>query len=250
MTGNWDSYFCHVDGKPASILLNLDFYRTAPLPEYPVFAYVSFNVHEPDEDGFPQQEEYEAFAALEDTLIAGVRGRGALYVGRCATDGHFDMFFYLRTQAGWAELLHEQLDGKDEYEWEAGAQEDSDWTSYLDFLFPDPYALRAMQNRRAVEQLLERGDDPSESRMIEHWAGFPTLEAAQQFAENLRSDDFSVSEPECLPEQDEDAPISPAERFMLSFSRPDIPEEMDELTFALADMAEAGGGVYHGWGVA
>lgn len=194
MEGNWDTYLCRVDDKPAQILLDLDLMARAPLKDYPVLGYISISMQDPDEDGFPQQEEHELFSEIEEFLVDVLTAKeSAVYAGSCTTDGRFDLFFYMRFVGGWANSLENALQDYDDLEWETGLQEDPDWTSYRAFLYPDDQAMLEIQNRRVLEQLSEIGDDLSNPRMIDHFAGFPTRELALAFAEAVEEEGFLLS---------------------------------------------------------
>ncbi|MDL2267770.1 DUF695 domain-containing protein [Desulfovibrio sp. OttesenSCG-928-G15] len=194
MEGNWDTYLCRVDDKPAQILLDLDLIGRAPLKEYPVLGYISISMQDPDEDGFPKQEEFELFSGVEEFLVDVLTAKdSAVYAGSCTTDGRFDMFFYMRFVGGWANILENAMRDYEQLEWETGLQEDPDWTSYRAFLYPDDQAMLEIQNRRVLEQLSEIGDDLSSPRMIDHFAGFPTRELALAFAEAVEEEGFILS---------------------------------------------------------
>ena len=53
MTANWDSYLCAIDGKPASILVDLSLWDAAPMAGYPLLGHAGFEVAAPDAWGFP-----------------------------------------------------------------------------------------------------------------------------------------------------------------------------------------------------
>ncbi|MDL2317022.1 DUF695 domain-containing protein [Desulfovibrio sp. OttesenSCG-928-A18] len=312
MTDNWDSYLCEVDDKPASMLVDLGAWDLAPRPDYPLMAYVSLKLTDPDEYGFPKTDEYDSLAGLEDALDAALtREDGAHYVGRCITDGHLDMFFYVRVDFAWRKELEEVMRPYAAYPWECGVREDPDWDVYLDFLFPDNYALLTIQNRRVCRHLQELGDDPSRSHMVEHWADFPSQDAALGFMQAARSRGYSVapSGPALVPNADQAAPDSdghakdeagaeadtdagpilaeggarfqniglypeqgaglepapdeqqdaeaaadtdrrPENAFQVCIAAPGIPEELDEETFALAELCLEYAGSYRGWSCA
>lgn len=337
MKGNWDTYFCRVDDKPAQILLDLELMRDAPLKDYPVLGYVSVTMQEPDENGFPQQEEYELLSDMEEYLVdLFTSGEAAVYVGSCTTDGRYDLFFYMRYVGGWVQSLENAMQEYDGVEWEAGVQEDPEWTSYRAFLFPDDQAILEIQNRRVLEQLEKIGDDLSRSRMIDHFAGFPSEEQALAFAEAVKTYGFILSgkDAHCVtyfppgqaavrlgnrnencenadyahadaaahdaapkteaagahgatsnttapdnagqddigpyaaeadeagqdvaPDADDDTlqdiledtsddPGTAETAFRVQFSRPDAPEDIDDVSFPLADLALTHGGAYLGW---
>jgi hypothetical protein len=264
---NWDSYFCRVEGNPASILVDLGRVADAPLPDLPLLGYVRFFLNAPDEHGFPRQAEYDRLAEMEDALEDALRtGLAAVYVGRSASCGRFDLFFYLPKDADWDARLRETLAPFSEYAWEAGVQPDPEWEAYGQFLFPDSYAMLGIQNRRICRQLLDLGDDPAKSRRVEHWATFPDAASASAFslaasrqgfhADEVREEDVADASPDSGRQPaaqflaDEESRADGAAALVLvqaCVSRLDAPGEIDEATFVLTDLALAHGGVYEGW---
>ena len=264
MTDNWDSYFCHVEGKPASILVNLGAAAEAPLAAFPVLGYVSVSLLEPDGHGFPDDREYATLGDLEDRLVHAVSGEGqGMYVGRCAVDGRFDCFFYLREASGWGDQVARAMEAFPGYSFEAGAQEDPNWASYRQFLFPAENDLLVIQNRRACRALEDAGNDPGLSRIVAHWARFSSSGAAENFSLAVRGRGFSSGEPEYVSgaeldgegSEDGSSSVFPPGfeahpgAYRLCFSRPDAPLELDEIVFSLADLAREHGGHYEGWAV-
>ena len=262
-TENWDSYFCRVEGKSASILVDLGRIADAPRSDRPFLGRLRLALRSPDENGFPAQEEYDRLAEIEDSLEEDLRkSLSALYVGRCATGGCFELFFYLPEGANWRSGLEKSLPIFGEYAWEAESYPDPEWETYGQFLFPDAYALLGIQNARIRRQLLEQGDDPGKSRRVEHWAAFPDAGTAKAFAlaaaqqgfhlEEVQEEGMGDADPESRSgEAGQSLPpgATPggAVLFHACVSRPDAPDEIDEATFSLTDLALEHGGVYQGW---
>ncbi|MCL1939857.1 MAG: DUF695 domain-containing protein [Desulfovibrionaceae bacterium] len=253
MSGNWDTYFCQVDGSPASILVDLDLAEGAPHAAFPYMGYISVKVCFPDEHGLPGQEEYERLGELEDALESAITADDqAVYAGRSASSGHFDFFFYLRSGEDWGTRAGEVMATFSEYAWESGRQDDPEWQGYSSFLFPDDYAMNGIQNRRALRELAEQGDDGQKSREIEHWAVFSSPEPAAAFSQAVREGGFSL-----LPEPPVDSgeepvfgqlPVGLPEAWVsVRFSRPDTPEDIDAVTYPLVELVQAHGGAYQGW---
>lgn len=277
MNANWDSYLCTIDGRPASILVDLSLQKAAPLAEYPLLGHARFTVAAPDSLGFPGEEEYARLAEQEHILAETLaRDVEAVYAGRSISAGLFDCFFYLSKKAAltWLEQVRQLAESA-----QAGLSEDPDWDCYLSFLYPDAQAMLTISNRRACEELAEQGDDPEQSRTIEHLASFRSEAEALAFSEAVRGLDFSPSAPEAAPHDpndpdnpdspnapnnpdnpdapdDQDTPNNPDNSgseedtdfpFRVRFRRPDSPAELDQTTFALFALAREHAGIYGGW---
>lgn len=273
MSGNWDTYLRQIDGRPASILVDLELAKGAPHTAFPYLAHIRVSLHHPDERGLPRQEEYERLGALEDHLDRVLAaGDQAVYVGRSASAGRFDFFFYLRRDENWESRAGNAMASFPEYVWETGLHTDPAWENYIGFLFPDVYAMNDIQNRRALRELEEQGDAPELSREIEHWAVFPDEDQARSFVGVLRDSGFAVLSGTGLHERDNEAarpkaaesgaPLAthdsgkaaepgghamPGNDCFVHFSRPDAPEDINALTSLLVELAGAYGGRYQGW---
>jgi GNAT superfamily N-acetyltransferase len=242
MSDNWDSYFCTVDGKAASILLDLTYGDQAPLRSAPVVGYLRLSVRSPDDDGFPQEDEFNDLHAVEDALDQAVAVSGTgLFVGRCVTGGHVDFFVYLHRAGAWNDFASALMSRFPLYAWESGAAADPEWNTYRDFLFPDDHTMLLMQNRRALDNLRESGDRLSLARFIDHMVDVP-VDGKDAFAGEAENRGFFLHEDEAV---DAPAPV-PAPR-RLRLSRSDAPEEINAVTSDLAALALKHGGVYIGW---
>ena len=250
MTANWDSYLCTIDGRPASILVDLALWDKTPMEGYPLLGHAGFEVAAPDAWGFPGEEEYARLAAGEERLAEALcKDDACVYAGRSMSAGRFDCFFYLSrdTARTWLERVRELAETA-----ETAVSEDPGWDCYRAFLYPDERGLLAISNRRACEALAGQGDDPEQSRAVEHLADFASEADALAFAEAVRGRGFAVSAPERQDDgqdnrEDSERDNTPYAVFTVRFTRPDRPVEMDAITAPLADLAGEHGGAYRGW---
>lgn len=147
------------------------------------------------------------------------------------------------------------------YDWEAGAHYEPDWGTYLGFLFPGEQDLLTIQNRRLLLQLREQGDAPEKPRLITHWLDFLDAEGGEAFAGPRGSAVFRWRKQEWFlglmmarPFQEAASPpwfrgvvpVSPVSPlpaetrppfFQARVSRVDAPENIDEVSFTLLDLA-------------
>ena len=273
MTDNWDSYLCEVDGKPASILVDLGAVAQAPMPGFPCLGYVTVTLRDPDENGFPRREEFETLSVLEDALESALTAsEAAVHIGRCITSGRYELIFYTVSSDDWHSRVADIMEALPPYDWEAGAHYEPDWDTYLGFLFPGEQDLLTIQNRRLLRQLQEQGDAPEKNRLITHWLDFFDAEDGEAFCRAARERGFQVEEAgmvfgtedgAALSGGGESAPVpgsgpglarlalTGAEArppfFQARVSRMDAPENIDEVSFALLDLALEHGGEYLGW---
>lgn len=252
MTDNWDSYFCTVDDRPASVVVNLSLGAEDGISSFSVLCYVSIFLRNPDEQGFPDPDEEENIADMEDALVESFQapdtGRCA---GHCLTDGRLDIFFYLESGENWPENAAAVLDHFSSHEWEAGSHDDPEWELYFGFLYPDEISLLLIQNRRTCDMLEESGDDLSLTRRMEHWAAFPGREKAEVYANLVKEMGYAVEnieEGKDFMHNEENAENEPPSRvWQVQISRPDCPEDCHEITQLLFGLAREQGGEYLGW---
>ncbi len=164
MSESWDFYFCRVDHRPASIFLDSGIFESTPFRSRPHLAYLRLFFRIDREDGLTSDEESDTLREIEHGLQEELAQHGdrLQYVGHNTTDG--SRVFCIDTVNGvWAEtVLSSYMTRFPDYEFEAGWQDDPDWSVYLDFLYPD---ARAQFARRAAaegftEASREDGSEP------------------------------------------------------------------------------------------
>lgn len=160
MGERWDFYFCTVDDRPASIFVNLDLEREAPLPGLSYVASVRILMKNPRPDGLSSADEAAALKQIEDTLNAEVRRRdpAAVFVGRNTSGGKRDLFFYVPAADWWVALISAAPSSVSGYKIEADVWEDRSWETYFDFLLPNDEQKQTIQNSDVCEQMEQRGD--------------------------------------------------------------------------------------------
>lgn len=238
MNDDWDVYFTHVDGKPASMLLDLSI--EAPIPVLSVMAYVTLDFQDPDEDGMSKQSEYDKLMEIEDALVPALSHETCMFVGRCTTGGQRDFFFYMDNAKGVEEKVEAVMANFDEYTWDMGLVEEPGWETYLEFLFPDEQGMDTIWNNRVRRQLEEAGDDSAAPREIDHLFFFPSAADRDAFMVEAETENFRTTLSDSNPETP----------FGLLVQRDDAPDEIDDVTWPLRELAGAHGGTYDGWGCA
>jgi hypothetical protein len=241
MSDDWDFFLGRVDGQLASIFVDLGIRKEAPVRSHPALGYLRVLMRRPREDGLSSQDEFDDLAALEDHVTGKIAGNGtAIFVGRNTSSGTRDFYFYVTDPAKFENAARAAMQAYSAYEYETGAQEDRDWRTYFDFLYPSAVDLQRIFNRRICEQLEEQGDNANNARTIDHLALLPSLEAQAALAGYVQTEGFVI----------ESAPHGPnAEgQFSVEFSRADQPARIDEIVLPLVRKVVELGGVYDGWG--
>lgn len=238
MSDDWDVYFTHVDGKPASMLLDLGLAEDAPIPGLSILGYVTIDFLDPDENGMSKPGEDDRLNAMEDALVAALSDETCLFAGRCTTAGQRDFFFYMDNGKGVEDKVEAVMAKFDEYAWDMGLVEETGWDTYLEFLFPDEQGMDTIWNNRVRRNLDAEGDNSAVRRQIDHWVQFVTKADMDAFIPEAEREGFAIT----IQEKKPDAP------YEILLQRDDVPDDIDDVTWPLRELAGAHGGVYDGWG--
>ena len=145
---NWDYYRCRVGNDLASIYLDLGIAVDAPMTALPHSAMLRVTMLSPSEKGVSTDEEFDALIALEDDLFARLHGGDARYVGRITTRGQRIFYFYCAEPDAFARDAAEAMKQHPNYSFDVGKRSDPNWSTYFDFLYPNPNDYQRICNRR------------------------------------------------------------------------------------------------------
>ncbi|MEQ8318260.1 MAG: DUF695 domain-containing protein [Phycisphaerales bacterium] len=237
---NWAVYWANVEGKAATILVDLSWRDRAPDPARPMLVEVSVPFHASGEDGFPDPDELNALDPIDDRLDAALqRGVDAVPVGCMSSDGRRRWYFYARTGECEA-AVRRAFDGSG-YEPTWSAKPDPDWSGYNDTLYPKPEELRWIWDVRVLTALQQNGDKAERERPIDHFAYFKDRGDAERFAKWCTDEGFTLNG-----EPDTNADDG---RFGVEFSHfgPATIDSIHGRTVAADREATRLGGMYDGW---
>ncbi len=242
----FDFYMVEFEDGPASIMVDMAAALHVPVPSHPDLLIVRMRMQRPQESGLRSAEEAQRLFGVEDAVIAALRLRDGLFVGRVVRAGSSDLFFYLPSGVTRESVEPQLRVACQEYPPSLSLASDPEWTSYFEILFPDRRDQQRMVNRRLCERLQEQGDRPGLRRPVDHRALFPGEISAGAAVESLRAEGFQVDDPSPPP------PQSGHQMWALEFHRPESPtqERMDEVTLQVLDLLEGTGAHYDGWNCA
>jgi uncharacterized protein (TIGR01619 family) len=173
MSEHWNSYFCNVNGKLASIRVDLGVRPTVPVPNRPWLLWVWVYFKQPRTDGLSSDEEFDKLCALEDALQKAVESkRGAVLAGCITTDGHREFYFYGPSPEGFKERVKQIVGISNDYKFDCDTQRDPDWTQYLKVLYPSEEQRQVIENRSVQDVLRAKGDTLELPRDVRHWIYF------------------------------------------------------------------------------
>jgi len=196
MTEKWKSYLCNVNGKIASIFVNLGLRESVPIGSKPWLLWTWVHFQSPRADGLSDSKEAPTLYKIEDALNLWVaRACTAIPCGRITTEGRREFYFYGETKDGFRNAVGQALTGFDGYRFDAGEQEDSLWEQYLNVLYPSREDLQRIANMDLLDVLVEKGDVLTVAREVQHWIYFRSEPARALFRDAATAAGFGfVSE--------------------------------------------------------
>jgi uncharacterized protein (TIGR01619 family) len=243
MSENWDMYFVYIQDKIASILLDMDIWKEIETEKYKYCFCLRLKIKEPNESGFPIDDEAENMNIIEDSIIEFLNHKNVINVGRITTDGIRDVIFYSIHDVNEsifeaANMFVKQLG----YQFDAFAlEEDQNWEFYFNYLYPNQYQIQHMGNSRVIDNLISHGDSLEEPRKVEHWIYFESKEKMNMFINEIIKEGFTI--------EDKSNQMNEEGKYMLVFSRIKLVNinSINEVTDLIVDLSEEFYGEYDGW---
>jgi regulator of RNase E activity RraB len=233
---DWSSYFARMEGAPISIAVDLELRGAAPRPDKPTAYTVAVALREPDEHGMTREAEYRVLQQIEEELAAALLPHGIIEAGRVTGRGMRTFHYYGPEIADVSSVVDDVMNFHAEYKYRALAAQDPAWSIYTAYLYPDQHQLAFANDMKALQALLDAGDDFERTRPIEHTVTFDDTEKRDGFARAIAGHGYEVAI--------EDEPIT-----AVRASRNDTidPFKITEMRTALTTLAEEFGGFYSGW---
>ena len=241
MTDNWKPYLCNVNGKPASILVNLGLRESVPISSKPWLLWVWVYFQSPRPDGLSDGKEAPTLYKIEDALAPSLaRECQAILSGRITTEGRRELYFYGEAKEGFSKVVKDAMKSFEAYKFDVGEQEDSSWNQYLNVLYPSPEDLERIANADLLEKLVERGDVLTVPRKVQHWMSFRSEQSRALFREAATGAGYGI-----VGEYDSDREFS----FGISITRTQSIERdlIDQTVIELLRLCAAFDGDYEGW---
>lgn len=236
---NWDFYFCEIDGKPHSTMVNLSLFDMAPMKELGIFHCIEVHLQHPNpEHGMSTNEEFETLQAMGD-LIVRKQANELKYIARQTGDCKRKFYFYGSSESDIESVLSGLSQDFPAYEKTTFNFEDAEWEVYFEDLYPNAIAMNEITNRAVLKRLEDVGDDLEAPRTIDHFVIFDNRDQAKEFEKIVKEIGFSV--------QFETRGVF-KKTFNLLVQRNDSPASLDPITLKLEQLAEGLGGSYNGWG--
>lgn len=242
MSDDWDSYPFMAEDAPASNFVDLGIAAVAPVSELAQIAYLRLSMCKPTEDGLSSDEEFERLCEVEDALSDAVEELGSVIgVGRTTTCGHRTFYFYTADGAATEDRLTQAMTPFAEYEFKVGFQDDPQWSIYTEFLYPNDFQMKLIQNGRVLRQLEEAGDKFDIPRHVTHWIYFASAAGRTQFWQAVEPEGFELVEQHDQAEGERPFALSVRNTTTIDFPT------IFEFVMGLSGLAEDCQGEYDGW---
>lgn len=205
MADEWDYYHTQIDGKSGMVAVNLGLAAESPQASRPWLLRLGLKLRTPD--ALPGEEEAAALNKFEEALLPQMAGEvQAVYVGRTTVPGRRNMYFYAPDPGWYVAVCRAVLSDFEGWEPDFEKKQDAGWSTYEDFLFPNPRQLRTIFNRRTVVALLRAGDDTAKPRPVDHVLFFNSPAGRQRFSDAVTAEGFTIVEHVSGADDDMDAP--------------------------------------------
>lgn len=244
---DWGVYFCRwFDEQPACVRVNLALalLEFDPQEKYTKRIQLSVMLKNPDENGFPTKEEEETLYQIEDLLDSIIKEKEGILAAFLRWDKRLSVFTYVEDEKGYEEAfavaLKEQFPG---YEYKFWVDEDEEWETYFNALYPDKYEYQGILNNRLIYQIQMDGDTMV-PRVLEHCLYFKTKEKRKEFLEKVETEGFRRIDERA----DEVVDETNEYPYQLVVGREDDFKDTNRVTWYLMEKAEELDGEYDGWG--
>ena len=244
---DWGVYFCRwFDEQPACVRVNLALalLEFDPQEKYTKRIQLSVMLKNPDENGFPTKEEEETLYQIEDLLDSIIKEKEGILAAFLRWDKRLSVFTYVEDEKGYEEAfavaLKEQFPG---YEYKFWVDEDEEWETYFNALYPDKYEYQGILNNRLIYQIQMDGDTMV-PRVLEHCLYFKTKEKRKEFLEKVETEGFRRIDERA----DEVVDETNEYPYQLVVGREDDFKDTNRVTWYLMETAEELDGEYDGWG--
>ena len=198
----------------------------------------------PDENGLPTKDEDETLYQIEDLVESIIKEKEGILAGFLRWDKRLSIFAYVEDEKGYEEAftvaLKEQFP---DYEYKFWVDEDKEWETYFNALYPDKYEYQSILNFRLICEIQMDGDTMV-PRVLDHCLYFKTKEKRKEFLEKVETEGFRRIDERA----DEVVDETNEYPYQIVVGREDDFRNANSVTWYLMELAEELEGYYDGWG--
>jgi uncharacterized protein (TIGR01619 family) len=241
--GNWDAYVMHVNSRPVSVVVDLDFGNAPEAREKRNVIIVRLNMQHVQPDGMPEKSEIKILDSLENSLVNTLSDAlSAQYTGRYTQNGKRDFYFYSNDTSNCMRYVATALRPFSSYLWAVLTTHDAELSNYFNVLYPTPKEIERMHNRKMTDALRAKGDQLTAPRQVDHFLFFKSEAGRKSFARVVQDSGFVV--------ENAGREIGIKDRpYSLHISRVDKVDDnsIDKVSLYLWELALRYSGKYDGW---
>ncbi len=235
---DWSSYFARVEGEPISVAVDLALRDGAPRPGHSEAYTIAVTLRAPDRHGMTGANEYRVLQRIEEELASALEPAGLVEAGRVTGRGMRTFHYYGPESDDVAARVADVMTRHKEYTYSLLAASDPLWAVYTNYLYPDPQQMAFANDMKALQVLIDAGDDLEKRRPIEHTVTFDDPEKCEGFARTMADRGYRVA-------------IDPSENTVRCAKLDTVdPFKITEMRVAFTTLAEEFGGDYSGWSTA
>lgn len=243
MSEYWDTYIDLIDGKPASIILDMEVSQELDNEHYKYAYAARLALKKPNEDGLHAGAEADRLAIIEEAFVEAAELSHYVNVGKITTDGYRDLFFYsLQGEAETLALIANKFYLLADYDIDVfKLEETQSWDFYFELLYPDSYQFQHMGNHDVLETLEQSGDNLEAPRRVEHFILFQDEKMMKRFAKTIQQEGFTVEEGSFEKDDEGNSVVRISRVDFITYAA------IDELTDLLLEISSRFQGEYDGW---
>jgi len=237
----WDVYFCYINNKIASIRLNLELHKLAPIDQFDQLVCCTIPFMTMDANGLNTDAEFQTICNIEDVITAHLHPYKVIFAGTIKCDGEMRLYFYSSEKLNFSSILNTALISFPNYDCFIQQHTDAIWDTYQSKLYPTPFEYQTILNKRTILKHAHQGDNLSTERLVHHYINFKALTDADLFIQEASEIGLSLTTIEEI--QDADYPIelclSKNDHLMLS--------NVNNFVWELVQLADKYDGMYIDW---
>jgi uncharacterized protein (TIGR01619 family) len=242
MSEDWDSYFCNVNDKLASIRVDLGVRSTVPDASRPWLLWVWVYFKRPRTDGLSSSEEFDKLVSLEDTLQDALEKKcGVVLSGCITTDGRREFYFYGSTPESFEETVNQSVGLAHGYKFDCGKQQDAAWAQYLNVLYPSEEQRQLIENRKLLDFLKQKGDKLESARDVHHWSYFKSQADRNSFRDAIQVLGYRIES------EKENTNSELCYGICIAKQQEMTPKALDDAVIQLFRASRSAHGEYDGW---
>lgn len=248
---NRRSYLNDYDGKPVYTIVDLGLAEIAPIAEFNRYIAVILpvQINKGGEGPDVENTELKALHKLEDKCIRDAESKGYLYAGHSIVTAAECIYiaFYCREEQkdGAVTGLQHLCAANGREPIRVFCKKDSEWSFYLENLYPDPHHIQPINHQEILEDLKKHGDSGTKPRAVSFWMYFPSKAEAERCCGEAVSAGYTL---ESISDMREDKDFIGKRPFALTIRR-EMPLNMDGMNaeaWKLIEMSKKYNGDYDG----